>query len=379
MMAVRSKKNILMICPFATPNVGGVETHIDKLIKVAVGKGFYVTLITYQPLTREVKASKFERGKGFEVHRVNWFGTGWFTKLEKYYPLVFIYLFPGIFFKSLLYYLRNHRNVHCVHAHGLAAAAVARVLGLIHKKNMVLSTHAVYGFGRRLSLAFFVRWVFKGFNTILCVSELSKDEIEKMWLPGSAVRVHKNWIDTNVFAPQKVDFKGVNVLFVGRLFEAKGIKLILDAAAKLPKITFHIVGSGELGGTVKEASEKFENIIFHGTLMQTDKEEFHKLLELYSGCDYILSPYLYDEGFSATLIESLACGTPVIISNRGSPPTFLEGSVAVFLSSYPLTKELVKVLGNLEKSSAKVREICRSYAVKNFSPRNANVIIRSYE
>jgi glycosyltransferase involved in cell wall biosynthesis len=378
------KKSVVIISPFATPNIGGVETHLDKLTRYAVSQGFYVVLLTYQPLTIKSKGLSFEQGDGFEIHRINWIGNGWFPKLEPYFPLVFLYLFPGLFFLSLSYFIKNFKKVGCIHAHGLVAATIVRILGLLKPMNLVVSTHAVYGFSKRRALNFFVKSILQGFNTVLAVSEVSRNELINMGLSSGKVRVHPNWVEVDTFNPAILENnplkvgKRLNILFVGRFLEHKGVLLILKAAKELPDIAFHIVGSGPLEDVVKKASESYDHITYYGSLMQNNEEQFKVLLQLYGFCDYLLSPYLYDEGFSATLVESLAMGTPVIVSDRGSPPTFLNKSVAKFLSYQPTSQEIVALIKQLGVPSDDEKKVCRDYAVKQFGSANAQVITKSY-
>lgn len=382
-------KNILIICPFGSPNIGGVETHIDKLINAATSRGYNITLITYQPLTTKTVWKKHVKSKNCEIFRVKWFGIGYFPKLEKFFPISFLYLFPGLFIKSLEYYLKNHDRIHCIHAHGFASAAIARILKMIHKKRIVLSTHAIYRLEDRKLLSFLLKQVLMGFDYILGVSKLSVRELAEMGYPKSKMAIHKNWVDTDVFSPRdkrksrkELNLpESLNILFVGRLIERKGVDLLVEASTKLNGANFNFVGTGPLEDGLKELSKEAKNVFYHGILRQSSKKEFEKLLNLYVGCDYLISPYLYDEGFSATLIESVCCGTPVIVTNRGSPPTFLNRSVAEFLSSELNSDEIVKCLTKLNKKRynvAKKSKACRKFGLENFGPKNADVILNSY-
>ena len=172
-----------------------------------------------------------------------------------------------------------------------------------------------------------------------------------------------------------------NILFVGRFIERKGVLLFLETAKRLPNFGFHLVGAGSLEQKVVKASKELKNVFYYGALMQSKKKDLDRLLNLYSSCDFLLSPYLYDEGFSATLIESLSCGTPVIVPKRGSPPTFLSEKVAVFLSENPSSKEIANVLSKIFKNKESVilmKKRARDFALKNFGFGNADVIINSY-
>ena len=42
----KNKKGILLLTPFFSPNIGGVETHLDDLVK-ALDKRGYIVLILY--------------------------------------------------------------------------------------------------------------------------------------------------------------------------------------------------------------------------------------------------------------------------------------------------------------------------------------------
>lgn len=379
------KKKILIVCPFAQPNIGGVESHLAKLINVCISKSYYPVLITYQPLTVKVRGMTHEITDTYEIHRTNWFGIGWFPKLEKYFPLVFLYLFPGLFVSTAKYYIKNHSDIHAIHAHGFAAAAIVRILTFIYPKNSVVSTHAVYNFEKRKFLGAIIRVVLSGFNTILAVSEVSRKEIIKMGFAPERVKVHPNWIDTNVFKILSEDKrlisipKGFNILFLARLIELKGTRLLLQAAKALPEINFHILGNGPMEEEVKEYSLTNNNIIYHGVFSQFKPDELEKLIYLYNRCDFLISPYIYDEGFSTTLIESLACGTPLIITDRGSPPTFISKDVAYFLSKEPTVMEIVEVLNKLKNSHEYEASKCRKFAESNFGISNAEVVLNSYE
>ena len=49
-------RKILMLSPFFSPNTGGVETFLDDLIRYLNKNSKFVEVITYQPLTTNIKA-----------------------------------------------------------------------------------------------------------------------------------------------------------------------------------------------------------------------------------------------------------------------------------------------------------------------------------
>jgi len=377
---------VLIICPFARPNLGGVETHLDKLMNFLAKKEIFSYLLTYQPLTTKARGENLERAKYWEIQRVSWFGRGWFNKLEKYFPLVFLYLFPGLFLKSLFFYLKKHQEIVCIHAHGFAAAMIAKILAAIYPKRTVISTHAVYEFNGRPLLAKIMRWVLASFDQILAVSEVSRKELIKIGLDSKKIKVHPNWIDLEQFSSlgrevckKRLGLSGKTVLFVGRMIDKKGASFLLKAAIKLKDVTFVFVGSGPMEKEINAASKEHKNIIYVGALSQDNPKELKKLVEYYSAADLFACIPTYPEGFGAVYLETIACGTPVLSSNLGSLPTFLDDSVSVLVNpTQRNVEETIFRFFRLRNELKMLQLNCRAYAEKHFSDKNAQTILDSY-
>lgn len=385
---MKNKKTVLLICPFSRPNVGGVETHLDRLIEYLSKNGYYSILLTYQPLASHVKGEKIEKGENYEIQRMQWYGVGLFDQLETKFPLVFLYVFPGLFVKSMLFYLKNHKDIDVIHAHGLVAATIGMFCKIVIDKKTVVSTHAIYMFENRKSiLRFLVKKILNFYDKILAVSEVSKKELINIGIPESKIVCYRNWVDTDIFKPypknqikEKSD-KQNNFLMVSRLIEKKGILLYLKAAERVKDANFYLVGAGPLENEVKSAVLKNSNLKYSGVLNQDNGAERARLIDLYSLADYFISPYLYDEGYSITLCESVACGTKTVIPDRGSPPTFLNSEVAVFMPA-EINEEIlidtIKDLMSKPKSEGSVK-ICRDYGVKYLGFSNPKIIKNAYE
>ena len=375
------KNKILIICPFVKPNLGGVESHIEKLTKQIIAKSYFPVIISYQPLTRRVRGIPHEIHRDHEIIRQAWFGNGLFNKFEPYFPIQFLYLFPGLFCRSLIYYLKHHREIVCIHAHGLVSAVITDFLKFFHPCRTVVSTHAIYHFSQKPILSFLVKAILKPFDKILAVSDVSLGELINLGLPASKLAVHPNWINSSIFKPISIKKNTTDFLFVGRLIEKKGIKIFLETAANTPQAFFHIVGDGPELLLVNKYTQEYNNIKFYGPLLFFNPDDLAKLVHLYNLADYLISPYLYDEGFSTVLLESLACGTPVIIPKRGSPPTFLSPNVYLPLSRNTSSAKLSKLLKIILKNKHQKisHKSCVEFAQTNFGLQNADIIINSYE
>ncbi|GEM_PF-353881 len=381
-----SSGGILLISPFCKPNVGGAEAHLDKLSRYLDRRGHRVWIATYQPLVTPVKAPSYEREGNIETFRISWFGRGWFNRLERL-PFIFnfLYLFPGLFVNSLAVALRRRRDIRVVHAHGLVAASIAKILAPLFAFRAVASTHAIYGFGGRALLAKIVRWLFASFDYILAVGEPSRQELIQLGLPADRIEVHPNWVDLRFFRPhgreecrRKLDIQGEFVLlFIGRLIEIKGVRQLLQAARDAPpQITFYFIGDGPLSAEVEEASRQFPNIFFVGKI---PSEEAHKIPYYYSAADLAVFPSQYDEGFATVLLESIACGTPVISCNRGVVPHFLTPGVSDLIDpTVENIRERILYYFQNRRPLKEKQSACRAFAEERFSEERARVIERSY-
>lgn len=105
-------------------------------------------------------------------------------------------------------------------------------------------------------------------------------------------------------AQERQDF----FLFVGRISQEKGIKILLEAT-KLYDFKLEIIGGGEMENLVKEYAQSNSNIIFHGF----QNQDF--ISEKMKACKALLFPSIWYEGMPLTLLEAFATGTPVIISD----------------------------------------------------------------
>jgi len=375
---------VLLISPFAKPDIGGVESHLDKLISYLCKKKIDVTFVTYMPLVSIARPAKYEKYEHLEILRMPWFGKGWFRKLEAYSPLNMLYLFPGLFFKSMSIYLRRHREFDVIHAHGFIAGAIAKILKRIRHKHTVISTHAIYSLQEGTFKAKMFEWLLKDFDRVLAVGEPSLREIVNIGIPAERVTVHPNWVDVESFGPEAgvgarkalgLEKREFVVLFIGRMIGIKGELILLDVARRTREnITFVFAGSGPEAPRVIAEAESNKKVVYLGKL--TDE----RIKLAYRAADLFVSPVLYDEGFATVYLEALSSGTPVVTARRGCLPYFLSEEVAELLDDVDANTVLKAIEKHYKNRKLLVdkRTECRAYAEKHFSENNAKIIFDSY-
>ncbi len=113
-------------------------------------------------------------------------------------------------------------------------------------------------------------------------------------------------------------------------------------------------------------------IHFLGRVDQND------LPALYSAADISIVPSTAEEGFGRVIMESLACSTPVIASNRGAIPEVINDTVGRLININPQSiRNSVEdfylhpsKLTNLSKNT-------RRFAERRYSDKNAETIINA--
>jgi glycosyltransferase involved in cell wall biosynthesis len=376
---------VLILTTIYGPNVGGVETHLDDLIKVGIQKKHYFNIITYQPLITNVKGKYKELGIGYQVTRVPWPRFNLFLRLEKYPVLEFLYLFPGLFLYGLYFMSCYSKSVDIIHAQGLVAGTAGVILGKIFNKKILVSTHSIYHFPPKSLYRKFVRIVLNGSNQVLTLSKQSKKEIVKIGVDEKKISIFINWVDQNRFSPIskitarkkiKIDREKFICLFVGRLVEVKGIRELLTAAKMIQNkknILFMVIGDGPLAHEVKQAENELNNLVFIG------KIDNQKLPIFYNAADVLIVPSTHEEGFGRVMIEALSCGIPVIGSRRGAIPDIINASIGELIDVSPINiVKVVKKFHRLQDSLKKMSREARKYTRTFYSSKNIDMILNHY-
>jgi len=120
------------------------------------------------------------------------------------------------------------------------------------------------------------------------------------------------------FSAEKDDY----LLFIGRMIADKGAHTAVEVARRLDRrlIMAGKVNEGPERQYYTEQVEPFlsDNIYFRGEVDHDTK------VELYKRARCTLFPIQWPEPFGLVMIESLACGTPVIAMRYGAVPEVIE-------------------------------------------------------
>ncbi len=170
------------------------------------------------------------------------------------------------------------------------------------------------------------RWLLR-LHTKIAVSKAALDYVSRH-LPGEYLII-PNGVDINHFSldgPKRKEFIDgkVNILFVGRLEQRKGLGHLINACAKIkqrfPNFRLIVVGPGTvLRFKYERAVTELglaNNVVFTGFVPSSELPSYYRTADIFC------APATGGESFGIVLLEAMACGKPVIA-------TRIEGYVNV--------------------------------------------------
>lgn len=150
---------------------------------------------------------------------------------------------------------------------------------------------------------------------VVTVSQALKDKLVATGVCTDKVSVLRNGVDLERFAPRERDvirtqseLAGAVWLTVGHLIELKGVHLAIQALAQVPDTTLLIAGDGPDGPRLRELVARLglePRVRFLGALVHDE------LCKWYNAADALVHASSR-EGMPNAVLESLACGTPVV-------------------------------------------------------------------
>jgi len=162
-----------------------------------------------------------------------------------------------------------------------------------------------------------IRWAAQHADGLVAVSSGLRQRLVELGIAAERVQVLRNGVDLALFRPydrtaarQTLGFIRPTVLAVGNLVALKRHNLMVEALAQLTGVDLVIVGEGAARAAIENLARKrgvADRVRLPGRVPQG------RLPEFYSAADLLLLVSTH-EGWPNVLLESMACGTPVVVS-----------------------------------------------------------------
>jgi teichuronic acid biosynthesis glycosyltransferase TuaC len=244
-------------------------------------------------------------------------------------------------------------DAHYFYPDGVAAAWLGRRLNrpvVITARGTDLNLIPQYTLPRRM-----IQWAARQSAGMITVCKALKDTLVELGIEPQRVDVLRNGVDLQLFQPiaraerrAELGLSGRTLLSVGFLIPRKGHDLVIAALPMLPDVELLIAGEGPEEASLKALAARLnvhQRVRFLGALPQA------RLRDYYGTADALVLASSR-EGWANVLLESMACGTPVVASNVwGTPevvaapeagvlmaertPEALAGAVRQLFANYP--------------------------------------------
>lgn len=211
----------------------------------------------------------------------------------------------------------------------------------------------------------FKKWI-PQVEMVNCISGFIRNQLAlRVDITDGKVRQVYAGIDEQVFKPGlKNHDTELKILFIGQIMPEKGIDVLVRAvmnAGVHRRLRLNIIGRGPLEKKLRHLSRNHSNIHWIGFL-----KEQSLIAEYYAQSDVTVMPTRWDEAFSLVPLESLACGTPVIATEKGGTPEVIRNGETGYLLSECDLRELTDLLRNLDTEKLRsMRDACRSAVLRH--------------
>ncbi len=192
------------------------------------------------------------------------------------------------------------------------------------------------------------RWVNKS-DLVVTLTEASKKEVEQqLSLPARKVAVMNCGIDRNLFKPYAVEtihktlakcvLPDSYFLFVSNIEPRKNVKAILEAYTSLPKPVkgrYALVLIGAEGWLNEAIMARIQSLQTDGDMVIRPEKYVSDvdLAVIMSGAKLLIHP-AFHEGFGLTPLESLATGTPVVVSDIPAIREVLGDKAGIYIDPH---------------------------------------------
>lgn len=212
---------------------------------------------------------------------------------------------------------------------------------------------------------------------IITISNFSKqDIIEQYKIDKNKITIAYPGYDSEKFKVQESKV-GNYIIYIGTIQPRKNLIRLMEALARIEGLKLIIVGkTGWDYEEILAAPKKLgieDRVEFKGYL-STDK-----LVGLLNGALAFVLPSLY-EGFGITVVEAMACGTPIIVSNVSSLPE-LVGEAGLLVDPYSVDQieQAIRILTTDKKLREKYVKLGLLQSQKFSWSKMAKTVLKVFE
>lgn len=316
-----------------------VENRLRELLKTGAIETKVVAPVPWFPTASErfgeygrfAATPRFEKHNGIEVHHPRYFlpprvgmNIAPYTIAAASLPTIKRLIAAGFDFDLI--------DAHYYYPDGIAAGIIARKLGkpfVVTARGTDLNLIPQYAHPRRL-----IRKTADQAYASIGVCKALMDSLAELGAERNKLHVFRNGVDLNRFTPENpiiarqhlgLPESRTILLSVGHLVERKGHDIAIRSLLELPE-QFHLVIAGagperQSLETLTQSLKLISRVTFAGQVTNSELRWWYSAADVLVLCSS-------REGWANVLLESMACGTPVIASNIWGTPEVVSCDTA---------------------------------------------------
>lgn len=212
---------------------------------------------------------------------------------------------------------------------------------------------------------------------VTCSNWLAEKARNSELLKGFKINAIPNAIDTNIFCPQDntairkqlnlpVDKKLILFGSANIMDERKGLRYLVSALKKLQQVNSALTENIEILLFGKSNVAFIEELPLKINNLGSISGEAN-IANIYASADVFVLPSLEDN-LPNTIMESLACGTPVVAFNSGGIPEMINHKENGYLAEYKSVEELYKGIEYvLKQNDNKMNKLARGKVIEYYN------------
>ena len=205
----------------------------------------------------------------------------------------------------------------------------------------------------------------------VALTEFSRQKFIQAGFPAEKIIVKPNFLAD----PPQANYGGDYAIYVGRLRPEKGVDVLTCAWKRLPEFPLKMVGDGPQRDQLQQSAPS--NVEFIGPVNQA------KALSLILNARFLIFPSVWYETFGRTLIESFACGKPVVASRLGAAAEIVDDGRTGFLfepgSPDDLAAKAKILIGNPSLAEELGRNARAQFEAKYTAEKNYEQLMSIYD